>query len=80
MYLVLSSFCVFFFFLLLFFPRWKGYFILHVGGVMDSSSAGHSLIYVSILEAYIGLEGGCKGLAVSKNHYLLLYISQLYFY
>ena len=25
------------------------------------------------------LRGGCRGLAVSKNHYLLLYVSQLYF-
>ena len=66
---VLSSFCVVF---LLFFPRGKGYFILHVGGVRDSSSAGQSLTYVSILEAYISFKGECNGLAVSKNHYLLL--------
>ena len=82
---VLSSFsvCVCFFCLFVFFfvtfPRRKGYFILHVGGVMDSSSAGQGLTYVSILEAYISFEGGYKGLAVSKNHFLLLYISQLYF-
>ena len=75
---VLSSFCVVVF--LIFFPRWKGYFILHVGGVRDRSSAGQSLTYVSILEAYISFEGECKGLPVIKNHYLLLYISQLYFY
>ena len=79
MYLV--PFVGFFFFLLPIFPRRKGYFILHAGEVMDSSSAGQSLTYVSILEAYIILlRGGCKGLAVSKNHYLLLYICQLYFY
>ena len=62
-------------FLLLFFPRRKVYFILHVGGVRDSSSAGQSLTYVSILEAQIRFEGGCEGLPVSKNHYLLLYLS-----
>ena len=43
----------------------KGYFILHVGGVMDSLSAGQSLTYVSILEVYISFEkrvqgSGCK--------------------
>ena len=37
---VLSSFCVSF---LLSFCRGKGYFILRVGGVRDSSSAGQSL-------------------------------------
>ena len=37
---VLSSFCVFF---LLSFCRGKGYFILRVCGVTDSSSAGYSL-------------------------------------
>ena len=31
------------------------------------------------METDISFEGGCKGLAVSENHYLLLYISQLYF-
>ena len=51
-----------------------------MGGVRDSSSTGQSLTYVSILEAYISFEGGWKGLGVSKNDYLLLYISQLYFY
>ena len=39
---VLSSFCVCVFFLLSF-CRGKGYFILRVGGVRDSSSAGQSL-------------------------------------
>ena len=53
---VLSSFCVLFL-CLLFFPRRKDYFILHVGGVMVSSSAGQSLTYVSILETYISFEG-----------------------
>ena len=48
-------------------------------GVRDPSSAGQSLTYVPILEAYSSFEGGCKGLVVSKNHYLLLYISQLHF-
>ena len=67
-------------FFLLFFPWGKGCFILHVDGVRHSSSAGQSLIYVSILEAYISFEGWCEGLAVSKNYYLLLYISQIYFY
>ena len=67
-------------FFLLFFPRWRGCFVLHVGGVGDSSSAGQSLTYVSIFGTYISFEGGRKGLAVSKNHDLLLYISQLYFY
>ena len=75
---VLSFFCVVFF--LLFFPRGEGYFILQVGGVRDSSSAGQRLTYVSILEAYISFEGGLEGLAVNKNHYLLLYIPQIYFY
>ena len=56
------------------------YFILYFGGVRDSSSAGQSLTFVSILEACISFEGGCEGVAVSKNHYLLLYISQIYFY
>ena len=49
------------FFLLPIFPRRKGYFILHVGEVMDSSSAGQSLTYVSILEAYISFEGRVQG-------------------
>ena len=44
-------------FFLLLFPRGKGYFILHVRGMMDSSSVGQCLTYVSILEAYISLEG-----------------------
>ena len=67
---VLSSFCVVVVgFFLLFFPRGKGYFILHVGGVRDSCSACQSLTYVSILEAYINFEGECEGLAVSKNIY-----------
>ena len=57
---VLSSFW-FSSFLLLFFPTRKGYFILHVGGVMDSSSASQSLTYVSILEAYISFEGRVQG-------------------
>ena len=57
---VLSSFCGFFF-LLPIFPRRKGYFILHAGEVMDSSSAGQSLTYVSILEAYISFEGRVQG-------------------
>ena len=74
----LVSFVLFFF--LLFFPRGEGYFILQVGGVRDSSSAGQRLTYVSILEAYISFEGGLEGLAVNKNHYLLLYIPQIYFY
>ena len=52
-------------FFLLFFSSEKGYFILHLGGVRDSLSAGQSLTYVSILEAYISFQGGCKGLAVS---------------
>ena len=65
---------------MLFFPRGKGYVILNAGGVRDSSSAGQRLTYVSILEAYITLEGGLEGLAVSKNNYLLMYISQIYFY
>ena len=49
---------------------------------MVSSSAGQTLTYVSILEAYISFEWRVQGsgcLAVSKNH-LLLYIPQLYFY
>ena len=49
---LLSSFCVVVF-LLLFFLRGKGYFNLYVGGVRDSFSAGQSMTYVSILEAYI---------------------------
>ena len=53
--------CFFWGFLLLFFPRRKGYFILHVGEVMDSSSTGQSLKYVSILEAYISFEGRVQG-------------------
>ena len=41
---VLSSFCVCgSFFFLLSICRGKGYFILHVGGVRDSSFAGQSL-------------------------------------
>ena len=54
-------FVFFFFFLLLSFPRRKGYFILHMSGVMDSSCPDQSLTYVSIIEAYISFEGGCKG-------------------
>ena len=46
-----------------------------MGGVRDSSSAGESLTCASILEAYNSFERGCEGLAVSKNHYLLLYIT-----
>ena len=49
------------FFFLLFFLRGKGYFILHVGGVVNSSSADQSLKYVSILEAYISFEGRVQG-------------------
>ena len=56
MYLVL--FVLLFF--LLFFPRGEGCFILHVGGVRDSSSAGQSLTYVSILEAYISFEESAR--------------------
>ena len=48
-------------FLLLFFSRRKSYFILHVGRVMDLSSAGQSLRYVSILEACISFEGRLQG-------------------
>ena len=40
---VLGSCCVFFVFFLLSFCRGEGYFILRVGGVRDSSSAGQSL-------------------------------------
>ena len=54
-----SSFCVFF--LLLFFPRRKGYFILRVGEVKDSCSAGQSLTYISILEACVSFEGRVQG-------------------
>ena len=61
---VLSSFCFVFFFFLLSFCRGKGYFILGVDEVRDSSSAGQSLTYVSIVETDISFEGGCKGLAV----------------
>ena len=63
----LSSFCIVVF--LLFSPRGKGYFILHVVGVRNSSSAGQSLSYISILEAYISFEGGRECLAVNQNHY-----------
>ena len=62
------------FFLLLSFPRRKDYFILHMGGVMDSSSPDQGLTYVCIIEAYISFEEGCNGVAVNKNHYLILYI------
>ena len=74
---VLSSFYVAVFFYFFSYGKRLFYF---VGWVRDSSCAGQSPSYVSILEAYISFEGGCKGLAVNKNHYLLLYISQLHFY
>ena len=48
------SVCFSFFFLfcfLLFFSRWKGYFNSLVDRLIDSSSAGQSMTYVSILEA-----------------------------
>ena len=67
MYLV--PFVLFFFF---YFSFLGGKVILHVGGVRDSSSSGQSLTYISILEASINFEGGCKGLAVIRRYNLLL--------
>ena len=69
---VLKFFCVFF---ITFFPRGKGYFILHEDGVRDSSPPGQSLIYISILEADISIEGGYEGLAVGKKSlFIIVYI------
>ena len=63
------------FFFLLFFSRRNGYFNSLVGWVKDSSSAGQSMTYVSVLGAYSSFVGfGCI-----KN-YLLLYISRMYFF
>ena len=71
--LVLSSFCLSFF--LLFFARGNGYFNSLVGWVKDSSSAGQSMTYVSVLGAYSSF----VGFGWIKNH-LLLYISRMYFF
>ena len=51
-----------------------------MGQVRDSSSAGQSFTFVSILESYIiSFEGGCKGLAVNKNHfYYCIYPSYIF--
>ena len=57
---------------LFFFPRGKGYFHFLVGEVRDSSSAGQSMTYVFILEAYNSLEGMLEGLGVSKESLLTI--------
>ena len=64
---------------LTFFPREKGYDNLGLDGVRDSCSAGKSINYIFNLEAYISFGRGCAVLS-AKNHYLLLFILQIYFY
>ena len=63
------------FFFLLFFSRRNGYFNSLVGWVKDSSSAGQSMTYVSVLGAYSSF----VGFGWIKN-YLLLYLSRMYFF
>ena len=43
-----------------------------MGEVRDSSSAGQSMTYVFILEAYNSLEGMLEGLGVSKESLLTI--------
>ena len=50
-----------------------------MGGVRGSSSAGQSMTYVSILDAYISFEWGCEGLGVSKKLlFIIVYIPNIY--
>ena len=70
------SFCLVCFF---FFSRWKGYFNFLVGRVNDSCSAGQSMSYVSILEAYNSFVGRWEGLDVSKKSFIIVYIP-IYFF
>ena len=65
MYLVPFIFC-----------RGNGYFNSLVGRVRDSSSAGQSMTYVSVLGAYSSFVGfGCI-----KNYLLIVYIPNVFFY
>ena len=77
--LALSSFCLVSFFLL-FFSRGKGYFNFLMGRVRNSSSAGQSMIYVSILEAYNSFVGRWESLDVSKKSFIIVYIPNIFFY
>ena len=70
------SFCLVCFF---FFSRWKGYFNFLVGRVNDSCSAGQSMSYVSILEAYNSFVGRWEGLDVSKKSFIIAYIPNKFF-
>ena len=56
--LYLVPFVLFVSFFLLFFCRGQGYFNSLVGRVRDSSSAGQSMTYFSILGAYYSFVGG----------------------
>ena len=55
---LLSSFCLICSFILLFFSRGEGYFNSLLGRLRDSSCAGQSMRYVSVLGAYNNFVGG----------------------
>ena len=59
---------------LLFSPWGEGYFNMLVGRMKDSSSAGQSMTYISILEAYICFREEWEVLGVSmKSVFIILY-------
>ena len=72
---VCSSCLVCFFF----FSRGKGYFNFLVGRVNDACSAGQSMSYVSILEAYNSFVGRWQGMDVSKKSFVIVYIPVYFF-
>ena len=72
--------CFFCLFLLIFFPRGKGYFNLLVGWVRDSSCAGQRMACISILEACISFRGAWKGLCVSKKSFIIVYIPNIFYH
>ena len=51
-----------------------------MGRVRNSSSAGQSMTYVSILEAYNSFVGGWESLDVSKKSFIIVYIPNIFFY
>ena len=51
-----------------------------MGRVRDSSSAGHSMTYVSISEAYNSFVGGWESLNVSKKSFIIVYIPNIFLY
>ena len=76
MYLV--PFALFLF--LLFFCREKGYFNSLVGRVKDSSSAGQSMTYVSVLGTLVLWEGvSLRILGASKKSFIIAYILNFFY-